>query len=146
MGLGRKIGLALFAAYLGLLVWVTFNPEPIDGSGVLRELVAAILNWAAATDGYQWLEYNTLEGIGNVLLYVPLGFGLVLIAPRHRWFTYLALGIATTSAAELAQRYLLPDRISAWQDVVNNSIGAALGVLGAKAVMALRSKLRRTSR
>lgn len=143
MGLGRKLGLAAFAAYLGLLLWVTFNPKPIDGSGFLRELVAMILNFTSATPGLEWLEYNTLEAIGNVLLYVPLGFGLVLIAPRHGWFTYLAFGVLTTTAAELAQRYLLPDRISAWQDVLHNSIGAALGVLAAKAVIALRSRLRR---
>ena len=140
----RGIGLTLFALYLGTLAWASLNPDPIDGQGPIKRFVAWVLSNTQQNKSLQWLDYNTLEGLANVTLYIPLGLGLALILRRLKWWADLSIGIATTVAVELTQKYLLPHRFSTFQDVLNNSLGVAIGVaLGfiyVRSTAALRSR------
>ena len=138
----RVLGYVLFGIYLITLAWASLNPEPIDGSGPIRKFVAWVLNFTTVDPNLQWLDYNRLEALANILLYVPLGIGLALIFRRVPWWADLLLGVAVTASAESIQRWFLPDRFGTWADVIYNSIGVAIGVISARSIAALRSRLR----
>ena len=133
----RLTGYLLFAIYLVTLAWASFNPEPIDGSGPIRQFVAWVLNFTSIDPNLKWLDYNRLESLANILLYVPLGLGLALIFKRLPWWADILLGVTVTLTAEGVQRWLLPDRFATWADVLNNSIGVAIGVISARSIVAL---------
>jgi len=87
----RGIGITLFALYLGTLAWASLNPDPIDGQGPIKRFVAWVLSNTQQNQSLRWLDYNTLEGLANVALYVPLGLGLALILRRLKWWLTSAL-------------------------------------------------------
>ena len=138
----RFAGLAAFAGYLVTLLWASLNPEPIDGNGPIRHFVAWVLNYTSVTKTWHWLDYNTLEALANVVLYVPLGIGVAILLRRLPWWADALIGIAVTASAELTQRLLLPHRFGTWADVLHNSIGVLIGVIFARSIVALRSRRR----
>jgi glycopeptide antibiotics resistance protein len=73
--------------------------------------------------------------VGNVVLFVPLGFLLPLLGSRYRRFaTTAAVGLAASLGIELAQLALLlalrARRSVDVDDVILNVTGACLGYLG----------------
>ncbi len=70
--------------------------------------------------------------VGNLLLFVPLGFGLAAagrskgIAPRNTIAFSGALGMTVSLGVEILQCWL-PSREPSWFDIAANSAGAALG-------------------
>lgn len=136
----RFAGLAAFVGYLVTLLWASLNPEPIDGNGPIRQFVAWVLNYTSVNKTLHWLDYNTLEALANVVLYVPLGIGVAILLRRLPWWADALIGIAVTASAELTQRLLLPHRFGTWADVLHNSIGVLIGVIFARSIAALRSR------
>jgi len=138
----RLIGYSAFAAYIVTLLWASLNPKPIDGSGPIRQFVAWVLNYTSVNKTWHWLDYNTLEALANVALYVPLGISLAVFLRRLPWWADALIGIAVTAGAELTQRLLLPARFGTWADVLHNSIGVLIGVISSRSIAALRSRRR----
>ena len=136
------IGYSAFAAYIVTLLWASLNPKPIDGSGPIRQFVAWVLNYTSVNKTWHWLDYNTLEALANVALYVPLGISLAVFLRRLPWWADALIGIAVTAGAELTQRLLLPARFGTWADVLHNSIGVLIGVISSRSIAALRSRRR----
>lgn len=66
------------------------------------------------------------ENLANIALFVPLALAFPLLWPRWRWWTVPA-GIALSVGIELTQRVLMPWRSSSVEDVICNSLGAAIG-------------------
>jgi VanZ like family len=62
----------------------------------------------------------------NVLLFIPLGFGLRLSGMRRA--TAWGIALAATCGIEALQYHVIPGRESDLSDIVSNSLGAALGV------------------
>lgn len=107
----RRAGPLLTLASLGTIAFATLLPEP-----------------GAATDSHFCLVCGTLGGVSavlNVILFVPLGLGLVLSGfPAKR----ALLGMFVLSALiEAAQFSGIPGRSSTISDVVTNGVGGALG-------------------
>ena len=138
----RMVGLAAFAIYIVTLLWASLNPEPIDGSGPIRQFVAWVLNYTSVSKTWHWLDYNTLEALANVALYVPLGLSLAILLRKLPWWADALIGICVTGSVELTQRLLLPDRFGTWADVLHNSIGVLIGVISARSIAALVSRQR----
>ena len=117
----------LMVVVVALLVW----PSKVDGP--LVTLVRA----AHASFGFGSLdEAVRLAGVlANVLLFVPVGF-IVGLATR-RWWLGLAIGVAISAGSELVQ-LALPSRVASVEDVIANSLGAALGAGIALAALAHR--------
>jgi len=63
----------------------------------------------------------------NVLLFIPLGAGLVLLGLRPR--SALALGGMGSVAVELVQRWWVPGRFASLHDVASNVAGCLVGIL-----------------
>ena len=83
------------------------------------------------TPGQQFL--GDLDGAVNILIFLPFG-GFLAVWLRGRlgwWGTATVVGgvaLGFSAAIELVQ-YLSLVRTSSWLDVVNNSVGAAMGAL-----------------
>ena len=113
----------LLAVYLAAVAAVTLGPAPADDGtlGVVRSAVA----WLAAR-GLP-VTYPGVEAVANVVMFVPFGVLVGLLVGLRRWWAVVLLGLATSAAIETVQR-VLPDRFSTVQDVVMNTLGAAVGV------------------
>jgi len=86
------------------------------------------------------VTYDGLEAAANVVMFVPFGvLGGLLVDRRHRGAVIVA-GCAVSAAIETSQLLFLPTRVATVQDVVLNTAGAAVGLLGLAAVAAHRSR------
>jgi VanZ family protein len=90
---------------------------------------------ADALPAFRWCLENRVwpqsrsDGVGNVLVAVPLGFALMGLADRRRgWAGPLWVGcVGLAAAVEFAQLYL-PDRTCAASDILAQGVGAAVGM------------------
>lgn len=91
----------------------------------------------------------TLRGeiVANLLLYMPLGFGLALLV-RRGWVAKLviagAVGIALSLCIEIAQSYT-PARVSTLTDVLLNGIGTLIGAVAGASYPRLAARLHAVS-
>jgi glycopeptide antibiotics resistance protein len=129
---------ALFVGYLGALLYVVFFlPLPAKLIDDTR-LVWASVNLVPARTAVGIIrDYPKLviwQLLGNLVLFVPLGFLLPLLNPRYRRFTMTAaVGLSVSVGIELVQLALLLTLVSRRSvdvdDVVLKVTGACLGYL-----------------
>ncbi|WP_159601073.1 VanZ family protein [Agromyces humi] len=117
----------LFAVYLALLTWIVIwkLEIPFVGTGDLRQL--KLVPFApSACDGAS----APSEVVVNVLLFVPFGVYLGLLAPAWSWWRSAAALAGASLAMEVVQ-YVLAVGSSDVTDLVTNTAGglAGLGVL-----------------
>ena len=132
------VSITLFVIYLGILFWASFNPQPIDAKGPIHALTMWLVDLAKANQDLKWLDYNMIESIANVLLYIPLGLGIAALVKGLPWWGDVLLGVAVTLTAEFGQMLFLPNRFATVMDVWNNSLGVLLGVVILKSIVRLR--------
>lgn len=119
--------LVAFGAYLLLVARITLTPgnPNAEFEGLLGWLVDALTRSGMAHRA----AYVVTEAAANVAMFVPFGLFLALLTRhRHRWLAVVVPAL-TSVGIETTQLALLPDRVATPQDVVMNTLGAALGVL-----------------
>ena len=130
----RRVIVCAAAVYLlgvaRMTLWPDFaSPDQLDA---LRSLVAWLTGHGVP------VTYDGVEVAANVVMFVPFGLlGGLLVGRRHRG-AVLAVGCATSAAIETSQLLFLPTRVATVQDVVLNTAGTAVGLLGLAAVVAAR--------
>ncbi|SFK18557.1 VanZ family protein [Cellulomonas sp. KH9] len=119
----RRVVVPLLVVYLAAVGAVTLTPgRTHDGSlGVVRTVLAWLDERGVP------LRFEVVEPLANVVMFVPFGVLVGLLVGLRRWWAVVLLGLATSAAIETVQR-VLPDRFSTVQDVVMNTLGAAVGV------------------
>jgi VanZ family protein len=122
-GRARRLTVAALVVYLALVARVTLWPEPAPDETF--DVVRAVVGWLS--DRGVPVTYAGVEAVSNVVMFVPFGVLAGLLV--RRWWVVVLLAGATSAAIELAQRAFLPTRVPTVQDVVMNTLGAALGVL-----------------
>jgi len=100
-----------FAAYVLFLAVLLMSPQPIEN--VFGVNLGAQQHWA--------------EQIGNVLIFIPIGWVAAGRLPRP-WQAF-ALGVGIACTAEFIQWAWLPHRTPSFDDILKNSVGTAIGVL-----------------
>lgn len=111
----------MLVVYLAGVARLTLWPEPAPDATF--GLVRAVLAWMQ--DRGLPVTYAGTEAVANVVLFVPFGL-LVGWLLRRSWWA-VGLAAATSAAIELVQR-TMPSRVPTVQDVVLNTLGAAVGV------------------
>lgn len=134
----KFLALISLATYLIVLVATSIWPKPVDGEGILSIITRELLNFTARTPGLNWIQYNELEAIGNVLLYIPLGIFLVVFAPRTKTLLLVLVPVLVSFLAEGVQRLFLPDRYATAFDVLYNALGGLIGIFIARSIARLR--------
>ena len=114
----------LFAVYLVLLAWVVLwkLEVPYVGADALREIKLvpfAPSAGAGASDPF--------EVVANVVLFVPFGLYLGLLAPSWPWWKAVGAVAGASLVLEVAQ-YVLAVGISDITDLVVNTAGGLAGI------------------
>jgi hypothetical protein len=129
-----RVLLVLVSVVVG---WIVLRPGPPDPDG---QYALGLFIYHQHKYGLpHWITFSLLEGLSNVVLFVPLGLLGALSLRRHCWSAVLALA-ALSALIELSQWLLLPDRVASPRDVINNSIGALVGYLLALPIVLRRRR------
>lgn len=121
----RTTSWALAVVIVGAAV-LTLSPLPIYTRAV--PAIARVLDVLHSGGAPGRLDLHVLEAGANVLLFVPLGFLVALLLPRRRWWLVLLGAALASTAVETVQSVLLPHRIGSPRDVLDNTLGAAVGI------------------
>ena len=127
-------------AYLAVVGWITLSPQAEARQEGWLWRLALFFDRHAATE---WITFNLLEFVANVLLFLPFGVFFVLLFGRGRWWLAILLGVAMTLCIEFVQQFI-PNRVSDPRDILSNSIGAVVGTV--LALLLTASKARRLRR
>jgi VanZ like protein len=118
LGLNRHetLGRGLTVAALLAIGYCTLTPHP-----ELAERMREASPWCLFRCG----DFDLLDMILNVILFVPLGLGLRLWMRRG---PALAICLGTTIAIELTQHWFIAGRHGGVRDVFTNTLGSAVGI------------------
>ena len=115
--------------YLVVLALIAFWPVPVDRNAY--ESLLALIDWLQVHGAPEGVRYSLVEFIANIVLFVPVGLFVVIMAGRRGWWLAVLAGFAASCTIELGQLIFLPDRFATLADVLANTLGAAVGaVLG----------------
>ena len=118
----RTALVAMFVVYLVVLVWtVLWKLEvPWTGGDTMVKLVPFVAAGGAGASA-------PVEVVANLVLFVPLGIYLGLLAPRWPWWA-AAGTIAGASVALEVTQYVLAVGRSDTTDVIVNTVGGLVGL------------------
>ncbi|MFE4470303.1 VanZ family protein [Leifsonia sp. NPDC056824] len=136
----RRVLLAVTAAYLLVVAWITLNPAPADPHR--NPLLEGLLATFASTPLLRWVDYDVVEFTANVLLFVPMGLLFAVLLGRWRWWLAFAIGAAATLTIEFVQLFL-PARVSDPRDLLANTLGTLVGIGIAAVVTTARERRER---
>lgn len=115
-----SVPVMVLTGYLVVLALIAFWPTPVD-AGVAPLLEALSRRLPALT-------YHRVEFTANVALFVPFGVLLPLIV-RSRDLV-LPIAIVATVTIECGQAAFLTARVPSVLDIIANTAGACVGMLG----------------
>lgn len=135
-------------AYLAVLITASLWPTPVDSGGVISFLTSEILKACKNISWLNWVQYNQLEALANVVLYIPLGIFLVVLLPGVSILLLLITPLVVSGVVEELQRWFLPERYSTLDDLLHNALGGFIGVVisaSIRQLMRSRAKARSAS-
>ncbi|TFD17270.1 VanZ family protein [Cryobacterium sp. TMT1-21] len=135
----RRWALRLGLAYLVALLLIAFWPTPVDRDA--HDFLLATLGWLQGHGAPGWVRYDLVEFMANVVLFVPVGMIVVILAGSRRWWLAVLAGFAASCTIELGQLIFLPARFATLSDVVANTAGAAVGAVLALMLLPLLQAL-----
>ncbi len=136
-GWPRELTMALFAGYAAALWALVLTPHGFLGDIwhlLLSHQGGPSLSGLPLFDVNRWawsLHFGGFlrgEAIGNLLLFLPLGFFLSLLWPGLRWRA-LPLVLGISGAAEVLQMPI--GRSFDGRDLIANTLGASIGLVAA---------------
>jgi glycopeptide antibiotics resistance protein len=128
--------------YLLFVVWLTLSPQPIGPDE--QQLIQRLLD-ALHRRGYaESLDYERLEFLANIALFVPIGMFLLLLFGAGGWWLAAIGSFAMTAVIETLQ-HQIPGRVPDDRDLFANTVGALIGIVIAL-VLTLPATLRRRER
>lgn len=115
--LALLVGAGYLTALLLILLWPTPVTRPFEGP--LAQLDRMLPGSVAV-----------LEFACNIILFLPAGALLAVLLPHRLRLLALPIGAAGSALFELTQRLFLKERVADVSDVVANTVGTVLGVVG----------------
>ncbi|MDN5825197.1 MAG: VanZ family protein [Arthrobacter sp.] len=130
----RLVALALTAAlYLLAVAFIVFWPVPVDRPA--QDALPRLLESWHAAGVPAWVDYQLIEWLANVVMFLPWGVLGTLLLPRRRWWVVPFSGLLASAAVESAQYIFLPARFASSADIVANTAGAVLGFVATALVI-----------
>lgn len=124
--------LIVYSAFV-LLVTMWPQPEQLEFDSIASRVLRALHNLGVP----EWFDYNELEFVANIGMFVPLGFLLGLALAREAWWVAIFLLPAFSGAIEFTQGIALDERVSTVIDVLANTVGGYVGLLAAMILRAM---------
>ena len=122
----RVVAALIGIPFLVALAALTLTPSRVEKS--MPNVLDLVLSTAHRL-GWESLNFNRLEVLANVAVFVPVGILAFVLVPRRVWPVALLFGPALSISIEVTQRLALPHRAPTVADVIANSIGASIGVV-----------------
>lgn len=120
----------LFIAYLVALAFVVFLPA--REASTVTGFVGVIAGWLSVLGIPQEAAGVGVEFMANIVMFVPFGVFVRLLKPTlWKWWPLALLAAASSGTIEVVQ-LLIPGRVTAWSDIVANTLGALAGLVVAK--------------
>jgi VanZ like family len=110
----KTFGVATTAVTGLVIAWLTLTPGGGPPTDHFERCVTCGSYWAS--------DFGL-----NLLLFIPLGFGLRIFGMR-RW-TAIAVAVATTVTIETLQYHVIAGRDSDLSDILSNTVGGVVGVI-----------------
>jgi glycopeptide antibiotics resistance protein len=129
----RAAAVLLFV-YAGLVLWATLGSVPRAGLG--NQSPNGVLDWRLWLEPSTWTTGLETELMLNVMMFVPLGVLLAFALRGVSFVVPVMMAAGFSLAIELAQ-IPMSDRISDPRDLVANTVGALIGVIGARTIDAV---------
>jgi len=126
----RRITMVLFVAYSLFVAQLTLTPQ-MPGSGVVSRVVDRVLASLYARGLPTSIDFLTIEFIGNILMFIPLGVFTAMLLARRHWWILLVAGTLMSAVIEVSQLLFLPERFPEVRDLVSNTTGFVIGAVGA---------------
>jgi VanZ family protein len=116
----RALGLIAVA-----VVAITFWPTPVDRPfhSALGRLLALLHRHGMPA----WITYPVVESASNVVMFVPLGALIAILALPRLWWVSGLFGLIASLLIEFSQMLFLPQRFASAGDLAANTAGALLG-------------------
>ncbi|MGN0373801.1 MAG: VanZ family protein [Enterocloster sp.] len=144
----QKLGWVLFILYLCLLAYFMFFSESFGRTDGDRDYAYNLVPFREIT---RYFKYYRVMGItlfllnivGNVAAFMPFGFFLPIISRRSKkWYNTVMFGFVFSLILESLQ---LVSRVGSFDvdDMLLNTIGAALGFISYQAVQRTRIRMRK---
>ena len=134
-GLTREVGMILFVMTVFSILAVTLRPPMGWGSPLpsrngdpwdnLSLIPFRMFQTYKAYYGWGKYIYIIINFLGNMLVFLPLGFFPALLFRRERWWRSVLVGGGISVFVEFGQYFLM--RQSDIDDVILNTIGALCG-------------------
>ena len=123
---GHDLLLVLFLVYLVLLVWVVVWKLDVPYVGAAALLPRPIKLIPFVPTGEAGAS-APLEVLANILLFVPFGLYLGLLAPTWRWWKPTAAFVVASLVLEATQHLLSTGSFDT-TDIIINTVGGLAGV------------------
>ena len=128
--------------YLVFVAWLTLTPQPIDAND--QQYIHRVLD-ALHRRGYaETIDYDRLEFLANIAMFVPVGMFLLLLFGAGGWWLAGIGTFAMTVFIETVQTQI-PGRVSDERDLFANAVGGLIGI-AITLVLTLPATLRRRER
>lgn len=120
--------------YLFAVQQLTLTPAPYDDD--TAGFITALIDFFAQHQLTAWLSFNVIEFLANVALFVPfavlmwLWLAYTKLSLSARSLIIVASALLSTGMIELSQHLFFETRVADPRDIVANTLGAILGVLG----------------
>lgn len=140
----REVTLCLFLLFCAGLAALTLFPANFwSGSGILWNPLSYYPTWEETMAQVAWLPrmltpfeeigraldhmsyWALFMLLGNIIMFMPIGFFPALLWRRWRWWKSLLLGFSASAAIEFIQFFI--GRSTDIDDVILNTAGALLG-------------------
>ena len=121
----RRMVMLLLTAYALFVALITLSPH-MPGASVTRKLAHWLVR-KANERGVDWVDFLTIEFLGNILMFIPLGFFAGLLVSRKAWWTLLFMGTAFSGFIEFYQATFLSERVPEVRDLISNTTGFLIG-------------------
>ncbi|MEO6533936.1 MAG: VanZ family protein [Pseudolysinimonas sp.] len=122
----RRLLVVLFVVYLVLLVWIILwkLEIPYVGRAALLPRPIKLVPYAASGD---YEASVPLEVVANVILFVPFGIYLRMLASRRRWWQLTGVFVGASLLLETVQHLISTGSFDT-TDVIDNTLGGVVGL------------------
>ncbi|MES1212635.1 MAG: VanZ family protein [Leifsonia sp.] len=122
---GRALLVVLFVVYLVMMAWIILWKLELPYVGAAASLARPIKLVPYFPSG-DFNASDPLEVLVNILLFLPFGIYLGMLAPRLRWWPIAGILIASSLALETTQHLLSVGSFDL-TDVIDKSVGGLAG-------------------